>query len=339
MKITYLFGAGASRQSLPIVNEIPQRVRDVIELLKSSEYKLSDTEKYDDLKLTISKSEVQKTLIDDLEWLLANSENHASIDTYAKKLFIKRNYNELDRLKAAFSVYLIIEQFLKVADKRYDSFYASILNENYHEFPQNLRVLSWNYDSQFEKSFAEYTDQKELSTNQAFLSIITKYSYDKPNNSKFCLLKLNGTTNILQDSGWRQYNFINEYQDSLSIQHLDTIIRNFAALRLAKNIKLFSGLSFAWERYGKPENDIISHAKNETKDTEILIVVGYSFPYFNREIDREIIGNMTELRKIYFQAPDADILKERFLSIRTDISNENLLSRYDVGQFLLPNEL
>lgn len=338
MKITYLFGAGASRQALPIVKEIPQRVKDIIELLKSESYKLSDIEEYKDLKLNKSKAEIQKVLINDLEWLLVNSENHASIDTYAKKIFIKGQDKELVRLKAAFSVYLIIEQLLKNADKRYDSFYASLLNDNYYDFPSNLRILSWNYDSQFEKSFSEYTDQNDIQTNQSLLNVVTKYSHDKPKNSKFCLLKLNGTTNLLQDRGWRQYNYINKYEDHLSLEQLDTIIRNFAALRLA-NIRLFSGLSFAWERYGDPDKDIVLYAKNETQDTEVLVIIGYSFPYFNREIDREIIGNMSRLNKIYFQAPDADIIKERFLSIRNDMSNENLLSRYDVGQFLLPNEL
>lgn len=59
----------------------------------------------------------------------------------------------------------------------------------------------------------------------------------------------------------------------------------------------------------------------------------------NRVIDRKIIGEMKNLSKVYFQAPDPEILKERFLTIRTDIPDANLLVRKDVKQFLLPNEL
>jgi len=70
-----------------------------------------------------------------------------------------------------------------------------------------------------------------------------------------------------------------------------------------------------------------------------LIVIGYSFPYFNREIDREIIANMNNLKKVYFQSLDAENLKERFLSIRDDLKDNQLLVRKDCGQFLLPNEL
>lgn len=338
MKITYLFGAGASRNSLPIVSEIPDRVKGIITLLKSDNFALSDTELYDDLEILYNKKQIQYTLIDDLEWLLKNSENHASIDTFAKKLYIRSQYEELDRLRASFSVYLILEQLSKKADNRYDSFFASVLNKNYADFPKNLRILSWNYDFQFEKSFAEFTDQKDLYHNQKLLNCITKYSYNESRNDRFCLLKLNGTTNLLQDSGFRTFNFFNELDNEITLSTLNTIIRNFAVLRYKKH-NVFLGLSFAWERGGRVENDIILRSKNETADTEILIVIGYSFPYFNREIDREIINNMIDLKKVYFQAPDADILKERFLSIRNDLKQEQLLSRTDVGQFLLPNEL
>ncbi|WP_448529231.1 hypothetical protein [Raineya sp.] len=169
---------------------------------------MSDIEQYDDLKLQLSKAEIHKTLIEDIEWLLSHSENHASIDTFAKKLFIKGKHDDLNKLKAAFSVYLIVEQLINKADKRYDSFYASLLNHNYYEFPPNLRILSWNYDSQFELAFSDYTDSKNIDSNKSYLNVITKYTYDKPRGSKFCLLKLNGTTNILQDNGFREYYYI-----------------------------------------------------------------------------------------------------------------------------------
>jgi hypothetical protein len=48
---------------------------------------------------------------------------------------------------------------------------------------------------------------------------------------------------------------------------------------------------------------------------------------------------MTSLEKVYFQAPDSNNLKERFLSIREDIDDKKLVLRYDTEQFLLPNEL
>ena len=46
---------------------------------------------------------------------------------------------------------------------------------------------------------------------------------------------------------------------------------------------------------------------------------------------------MSNLKTVYFQAPDADKIKERFLSIRDDIKDLRL--RLDVDQFLIPDEL
>ncbi|MBU2915999.1 SIR2 family protein [Reichenbachiella agariperforans] len=338
MKITYLFGAGASKNALPIVNEIPERLKLVIDLLKSEEFKLPESEKFEDLNLDLSKRKVQNVLIEDFEWLLDKSANHASIDTFAKKLFIKKERNDLDRLKLSFSVYFIIEQFNNKVDMRYDSFYASLLKDSISNFPKNVRVLSWNYDVQFEKAFSEYTNRNDYNTNQTFLNVITKYGYDTPNDSRFSILKLNGSTNLMQSVGRDQYQYFSEFQDSLTTEVLSKVVRNYASLRLT-DTRGFSGLSFAWERFGEPEKDIVLHAKNETANAEILIVIGYSFPYFNREIDREIIQNMKHLKKVYFQAPDAEHLKERFLSIREDLPNESLVTRFDVEQFLLPNEL
>lgn len=338
MNVTYLFGAGASREALPIVNEIPDRIRKVISLLESSELQLSETEKFDLKDFELSKRDVQINLIDTLRWLLENSSNHASIDTFAKKLYIKDKNEDLNKLKSSFSIYLIIEQIINPADKRYDGFFASILKENYYDFPKNLKILNWNYDFQFEKTYSEYSDQKELNSNKRSLNIISKYTRDRSSgNHNFSIIKLNGTTNIIGDNGINEYHYFADFEKELTKGFLEKILRNYAAIQLTKN-RLYSGLSFAWEDFHENDDSIVSIAKTKTLETNILVVIGYSFPYFNREIDRAVIGNMVNLSKVYFQSPDAEILKERFLSIRDDIPDNLLLVRKDVGQFLLPNE-
>ena len=110
-KITYLFGAGASKHALPIVNEIPDRLIKLIELIETDEFKLDDSSTFTDLNLSNSKTknDYQKELIASLKWMLQESKNHASIDTFAKKLSIKRDMQSLKRLKIAMSVFFIIE--------------------------------------------------------------------------------------------------------------------------------------------------------------------------------------------------------------------------------------
>lgn len=337
MKVTYLFGAGASKEALPIVNEIPSRIKEIIELLESEEYKLSEKDIYEDLNLDLSKRQVQVNLINDLKWLLEKANNHASIDTFAKKLYIGGKYDDLKRLKLSFSIFLIIEQARNKADKRYDSFFASILTNSCYNFPPNIRIVSWNYDYQFEKAYNEYSNQDSFKRNQCYLNVISKNSSAKPENNKFAIIKLNGSAAYFKENVDEIY-FSNQFHLSISIEFIEEILKTYAQVNFSQT-KYYLGLSFAWERNMSNEHDIVTLSQNETNDTDILIVIGYSFPYFNREIDREIIGNMKNLSKVYFQAPDADNLKERFLSIRTDLPISSLITRFDLGQFLLPNEL
>lgn len=335
-KITYLFGAGASRHALPIVNEIPDRIKTLIELLETEELKLDDASTYDDLKLKNPKTkrELQLELIESLKWMLLESQKHASIDTFAKKLSIKGRYNDLDKLKVAMSVFFIFEQAINKPDFRYDAFFASLIN-SLSNFPDNVRILSWNYDYQFELSFSEYTDQHEISINQSYLRVKSKYG-DNDRYQGFGIYKLNGTTGLYSDGGWRQYLYASNLKVPVDKDFVNQITRNFAAVTYLNNIS--SSLSFAWEPEN-PEKSIVAKAIENTKDTYSLVIIGYSFPFFNRAIDRQIIGNMTNLKRVYFQAPDAEILKERFQAFKDDLTGVELISKFDVGQFLLPNEL
>jgi hypothetical protein len=104
-----------------------------------------------------------------------------------------------------------------------------------------------------------------------------------------------------------------------------------------ESFSLSSHISFAWEEDSLKTN-IVDAAIAGTKETNILLVIGYSFPFFNREVDRKIIGAMTGLEKVYFQAPDADDLKERFFAIRDDAINIKLVPRKDLKQFVFPHE-
>lgn len=341
-KVTYYFGAGASYGALPIVNQIPERIENLIKLMKLDDYRLSDKETYRENNINqYTKKQIQDWLIEDLEWLLDRTANHASIDTFAKKLYITEKSNDLKRLKNAFSVFLILEQALNKTNMRYDSFFASILNESYHPLPNDINIISWNYDYQLEKAYAEYSGYDTLERNQKLLNVFNKYtkSNDCFNKDLFAVFKLNGSSNII-NTEWRRLNYFNDdILDEFCIGLIEKVLHNYVVLRFS-NPHMYSGLSFAWESSGSDYHiDIIEQSKIITENTEILIVIGYSFPYFNREIDRRIIGNMKNLKKVYFQAPDAEILKERFLSIRSDISDVMLQTRHDVGQFLLPNEL
>lgn len=335
-KITYLFGAGASRHALPIVNEMPQRIMKLIELLESDNLKLIDQPSYNDLNIRNIKTnrEFQLDMIESLKWMMVESEKHASIDTFAKKLFIKRKRDDLKKLKIAMSVFFVFEQALNKVDFRYDAFFASLLS-SLRDFPENVRILSWNYDYQFELAFSEYSDQPDIRSNQSWLRVRSKYG-ENDEHKGFGIYKLNGTTGLFSDGGWQQHLFVPSLKVPVDVSFVNQITRNYVAGTYLSNV--YPSLSFAWEPE-QPEKSIVTKAIENISDTHTLVIIGYSFPFFNREVDRKIIGSMINLKKVYIQSPDADIIKERFQAFRDNLTGIELISKFDIGQFLLPNEL
>ena len=266
------------------------------------------------------------------------SKNHASIDTFAKKLFIKGEKANLKRLKIAMSIFFIFEQALHKPDSRYDSFYSAILDSSIHNLPKNINILSWNYDYQFELAFTAYSNQLDIDQNNSMLRVKSKH-WDSYDSEGFGIYKLNGTTGMYDSTRYNSHYYINNLHNSVNKEFVKTITRNFVVATYLNNI--ISTLSFAWEEEYTRFNrkGIIDMAMDSSSDSIALVIIGYSFPFFNREIDRKIIGNMTKLKRVYVQAPDADILIERFKAIRDDLSEIEILPKYDLGQFVLPNEL
>ena len=120
---------------------------------------------------------------------------------------------------------------------------------------------------------------------------------------------------------------------------IDHLVRIYAGL-VYKNTTFYNNISFAWDKF-KIGDDPINVAKNIVSNTNILIVVGYSFPFFNRVVDRDLLGNlnMKYLKKVYFQDLMPQNLIDRFKAIREDIPDNRLIPYHDVGQFFLPPEL
>ncbi|MGE0561962.1 MAG: hypothetical protein AB7O47_09110 [Flavobacteriales bacterium] len=336
-KITYLFGAGASMNALPIVNQMPERIKGIIDYLKKNKLELSEMLFFERHKQELPKNQYYyfNSMIKDFEWLNEESIKHASIDTYAKKLFIKRDEDKLRALKAALSAYFTFEQIINPPDKRYDAFYASLLTEGCI-FPNSISILSWNYDSQFELSLAEYSNSKEITVNKDMLN--SKIKYERVNSSSepksFGVYKINGSAGMYL-ANRRLYFHTTDYSSILSTSIVSQVVLGYI---IEKSFDIVTPtLSFAWEDEYQNQS-IIQSAIENSDDTEILVVIGYSFPFFNRDIDRKIIGNMKNLKKVYFQSPDATIINERFQAIKDNLTGIELVNRFDVEQFLIPNE-
>ena len=80
------------------------------------------------------------------------------------------------------------------------------------------------------------------------------------------------------------------------------------------------------------------------ENTEILVVIGYSFPIFNRSIDKFLIEHMTNLNKVYIQDISPDniytTMKNSFKNLQnSEINSIDIVKNNNLDQFLLPYEL
>ena len=113
------------------------------------------------------------------------------------------------------------------------------------------------------------------------------------------------------------------------------VVENFALASIFDNAT--PTLSFAWENEGS-NYSVVQDSIEAVKDCEVLVVIGYSFPFFNREIDRQIFKGMLKLKKIYIQDPAPQRIGQR-LSAVTNVDSKGFIYWEDTSQFGLPDEL
>ena len=98
-------------------------------------------------------------------------------------------------------------------------------------------------------------------------------------------------------------------------------------------------IMYSWEK--NPIFDFVrTNALSETKDTEILIIIGYSFPTFNRTLDKTLLQNMGQLRKVFIQSPENSIkgVMQRFKSLYELNSSIEVEPVINVDEFYIPFE-
>lgn len=349
--VTYLFGAGASFNAIPVVNDF-YRSFDTYNTILNKRMKsgpgFEDRVKVSGTIYNYSYTEVAETLYKICSETYNKAKYHQTFDTYAKMLYLTRNNAELKTLKIVLSSYFYYIQSFKEIDKRYDHFLASIIqgidveNPKFDIFPENIRILSWNYDLQFELALRKYlykiTDYHSL-INKSNLHI-DPISIRR--NFKFNILKLNGSSLVSEgENTTGLFPTTDTYNDeTMAIRRAIQA----ATVLLYGQIKVEPKLYFSWE--GKFDTDEYpdSGLSYQLANTEVLVVIGYSFPFFNRMVDRLIIGQMNKLDTIYLQSPEPGVSEaaERLNSVISNMPNGSKIKVKlvkEVDQFYLPGEL
>jgi hypothetical protein len=350
--VTYLLGAGASCNSQPLVSDMKKRMQILLNLLNPScalnkEFK---TKYGDNLDTNVLFKRYYPIVID--------ANKHYTPDTYAKKLSLTNKLSELELFKEFLILYFIFEQendlmpfgksleseemvsklpkdqyFVDITGKkikknkkeklwdkistpldyRYDVFFATLLDPTTLLLPSNNNIISWNYDNQWELAYKEYA--KDLNINEISKRLNINVLYD-PNKSN--IIKVNGYCNCWDEEEKKELTFYS------------------AIDKLVNGNSIKNTIEFAWEGT-RPQYDAIYKIM---ENSDIVVIIGYSFPNFNREVDKTIFYKYHPKpnKEIIVQVPDIyeyEKIKQRIQTIKP-ISDSVFKHIPDKDQFYIP---
>jgi len=344
MNITYLFGAGASAKACPILKGQGE------EMIKLSKKHISD----DFIKMGLKpiNPNAYNRILYDIGYFGEKALEYGTIDIYAKKLYLSDDYeNELDRLKLSvshfFTIWESMDDDLKKngkyenIDPRYIGLLASVLEKTPDRHPKikdNLKFITWNYDLQFERAY------KSLCMSHL----------DWDNISKLLRFRINDknvdTLDICHLNGYSGYYFTDKANRDTGVE-VDTVNRNIQNMDVQSIVKALEftaesqnrsqltfnkHINYAWE-----SNELATTARNIAlnifESTDILVIIGYSFPPFNKEIDQLLFSKLSKRKtKIIYQDPNAS---EDYISILVKGFDTDIYCINDkLDHFFLPYE-
>lgn len=346
LKITYYLGAGASYHAIPIWKK---QGSSMIKVAEETLVYINSHFRSDNVVGPKPEYEFLRRFFTKLKIFGDKAVEFGSIDIYARRLYLLKDYKGLNDLKRCVSVYFDLWEsgFLECSkgmekpllkmpnssdsayekiDKRYFSLFSVLLEqgEDIPKLNSNVSFISWNYDLQLEKSI------------ESFLPTETK-SFKDLNNA----VNQDGVQNIIHLNGYRGV-FEKEGEELEIVEKLKFRSLHAYLKVLAENENQFiedegfqCRIMYAWEM----DSNSKRKALEVMSKTNVLVIIGYSFPAFNRAIDQELIKKFeegTDYKKVIYQDPFAneDIINSLFRN-----PGDVQVERENTGQLYIPHEL
>jgi len=308
-KTTYYLGAGASCQALPLAAKLQEDILNFIDVFNPFMGSSFGP------KIKFSK-EVYKRYLDSLDGI----DGYPSIDTYAKALHVRQDKSKLETFTEILNIYLVFKQFnwtsilgnssqyhsdkFKLSFKGLqDSRYLGLISKLYsnNEINDYVSIVSWNYDIQLELAIMKFLDLDYCAVCDRLKTYPHDhkgaYSVDRKSPR---IVKLNGTTGLWIDKDRSAYS---------QLIHGNPVLKSNLDLPQLFQFAdqgdyLQSTVGFAWDQSVMQQYALAS-ANRLICETETLVVIGYSFPDFNWEIDRAVFFN-NNVKEVFIQVPEAD---------------------------------
>ena len=342
-RIVYYIGAGASYgkrdrtkaiiEGLPVVAEIPAQFKKFRNYIAKADVPASGyvpfQRMYQRSAADIERSRTE--MLSDIDEMLKGIEEHATIDSFARKLYLTGQIRSFQKLKSILCSFFVWAQLTYKPDGRYDTFLANVLEEKSLAIPSDISILSWNYDAQIETAYNAYNAKGRV-------PVLEKNIQGEwpalPNGG--CLFKINGSASFVD---LPIIDLIKSDEDNMAIPlQLVEFYHNSYVDTSDLGVDFKTHLSFAWEVSKNTEN-MQRSLDATTADTEIVVVIGYSFPFFNRTTDRRLFKDMPKLKKVYVQDVNTDAVIQSIQAVLPTDKKIEVVPVKECGQFYLPTEL
>ncbi|TGL97952.1 hypothetical protein [Leptospira jelokensis] len=333
MKTLYLLGAGASANAIPTVAKMEQSIRS---WTKSFGYGLA-AEFVKELYFS-----PKPELINKFEWLANGVREFGTPDIFAKSLLLSKKMEDYRIAKATLAAYLLLEQCKNKVDKRYFGFFSALTDINEHSskimFHNSIKIATWNYDLQITEALMSLTSFTEREANLHLLKTSDLLPIPETKNKLF---RLNGyagceiyATDITSNNLSKAY--FDVPIESRHPEHIQDMYLNW----LGNNTDI--NFHFAWDNSvpAKQEREALF---SNIGDSEVLVIIGYSFPTFNRFIDGRIFHSLRKLKKVYVQDINKGSIDRVNQLIKQShyVGKESIQTKHisNIDQFYIPNEI
>lgn len=339
-KTIYILGAGASANALPQVSDMVDR------LLLFNKF----------ISSVISNFSGAPQLRAKIFEFVDGTKKYQTPDTFAKVLKLQRKEEEYNLFKNYLSLFFSFEQigfsqldFLRELtfspeehklipsltndlDYRYVQFISSIFHDLSLETLQSaqFRIITWNYDIQFELILSRIL-------NCSVSEIFWKCNLPQGDSPFPLISRMNGIAMLFK--GKEKNLLIDQYLQRPNWQNAIDFAET-CFLILSNNDRSWdNAMSFAWDNHidSLPIQDIRAQNTKRVQTDHHLVIIGYSFPNFNRTIDWKLMNALAQhSRTTVYQVPEA--FPESIRTLFPFIS-ENCNPVTDKRQFYVPNEL
>ncbi len=361
--IVYLLGAGASYHSLPIIDQMIPRMRHFLRyLIEEYPEKKNEIIEFEELcnemvvfrtpdtlarklYLSIDTDFRVKKILSTFFIFEQLIKETATLQFYSNNIFqfpVSGNRSTYDNE---------FKSFQRQLDSRYLSFFATIMEKNLSPeehplLPSNVSVISWNYDIQIEFAYQNFTqtDFDDAQTQLCCFPALTQYSKSWTSDFKdanivqtladnyckdFALIKLNGVAGYKSKDNPNA--LFDPFKHSTNKETMNMLVDRLTEGRDSGNL-----LNFAWDT--KIEATSISRqlAMEKIGKANVVVIIGYSFPDFNRTIDKEIFST-EKLDTIYLQDPDANNIVQKLDGVKRGLRTKTKIETQHQN-FVIPIE-